>query len=163
MPRTGNEPANARSPLGLRLALAGFGLVCGVAGLIGFAIVGWPPGELGFGALGMIAAVDVAVVLRHIRAGAHFQPGPDVPPYEPVAPAAPPRAPRVRTPAVVRRRRYLILMAICLTLLVLAWGLVRLFSTPLAVGMSLVAMVIPPIAAIVANAGGLPPQGGAKD
>ena len=28
-------------------------------------------------------AVDFAVVVRHIRQGPHFQPGRDVPPYEP--------------------------------------------------------------------------------
>jgi hypothetical protein len=53
----------------------------------------------------------------------------------------------------VRRRRYLVLMAICLTLIVLAWTVVRFWSTPLAVAMSLVAAVLPPVAAIVANAG----------
>ena len=39
-------------------------------------------------------------------------------------------------------------MGICLGLLVLAWGLVRLWSVPLAVGMSMIAMLLPPIAAV---------------
>jgi hypothetical protein len=52
-----------------------------------------------------------------------------------------------------RARRYLVIMGICLGLLVLAWGVVRLWSVPLAVGMSMVAMVLPPIAAVVANHG----------
>lgn len=42
-------------------------------------------------------------------------------------------------------------MGLCLTLFVLAWGVVRLVSVPLAVAMSVVAMAIPPIAVIVAN------------
>lgn len=52
-----------------------------------------------------------------------------------------------------RRRWYLLLMGICLTLIVLAWTVVRLWSTPLAVAMSLVAAVLPPVAAFVANNG----------
>lgn len=44
-------------------------------------------------------------------------------------------------------------MGTCLTLFVLAWAVVRHFSEPVAVGMSVVAAVIPPVAAIVANAG----------
>ncbi|MGP3983437.1 DUF3099 domain-containing protein [Streptomyces sp. KR80] len=50
-----------------------------------------------------------------------------------------------------RRRRYFALMGLCLTLFVLAWGLVRLWSVPAAVTMCLIAMIIPPVAAIVAN------------
>ena len=52
-----------------------------------------------------------------------------------------------------RRRAYFVLMGICLTLIVLAWNVVRLFSTTAAVVMSAVAAVIPPAAAIVANWG----------
>lgn len=52
-----------------------------------------------------------------------------------------------------QRRAYFWLMGTCLTLFVLAWAVVRLFSTPLAIGMSVVAAVIPPVAVIVANAG----------
>lgn len=52
-----------------------------------------------------------------------------------------------------RRRVYLTLMAVCLTLILLAWTWVRLWSTPLAVGMSFVAAVIPPVAAVLANWG----------
>ncbi|MGP3926460.1 DUF3099 domain-containing protein [Streptomyces sp. 8N616] len=51
----------------------------------------------------------------------------------------------------VRRRRYFVLMGLCLGLFVLAWGAVRLWSVPAAVGMCITAMVIPPVAAIVAN------------
>ena len=51
----------------------------------------------------------------------------------------------------VRARRYAWIMGTCLT--VLAWFVVRLWSTDLAVAMSVVAMVLPPVAAIVANRG----------
>ncbi len=50
-----------------------------------------------------------------------------------------------------RRHRYFALMGTCIGLFVLAWGVVRLWSVPAAVAMCLVAMVIPPCAAIVAN------------
>ncbi|TCC21015.1 MULTISPECIES: DUF3099 domain-containing protein [Kribbella] len=51
------------------------------------------------------------------------------------------------------RKLYILLMGSCLTLIILAWFVVRLFSIPAAVGMSAVAAVLPPIAAIVANWG----------
>ena len=51
------------------------------------------------------------------------------------------------------RRSYVVLMGICLTLYVLAGFVVRLYSTAAAVAMAGVATFIPPIAAIVANAG----------
>ncbi|WP_315987528.1 DUF3099 domain-containing protein [Actinomadura sp. HBU206391] len=50
-----------------------------------------------------------------------------------------------------RRRIYLIMMGTCLTLFVLAWTVVRFYSTGVAVAMAMVALVIPPFAAIVAN------------
>ena len=43
----------------------------------------------------------------------------------------------------------------CLLLIVLAWNVVRFWSTTVAVVMSVVAAVIPPVAAIVGNLGGL--------
>jgi hypothetical protein len=43
----------------------------------------------------------------------------------------------------------------CLLLIVLAWNVVRFWSTTAAVAMSVVAAVIPPVAAIVGNLGGL--------
>lgn len=51
----------------------------------------------------------------------------------------------------IRRRRYFWIMGVCLTLIVSAWCVVRFFSIGAAVAMSVVAMVLPPIAAIVAN------------
>ena len=50
-----------------------------------------------------------------------------------------------------RRRWYFGLMATCLVLILLAWNVVRLWSTTAALVMSAVAAVIPPVAAIVAN------------
>jgi hypothetical protein len=53
-----------------------------------------------------------------------------------------------------RRRRYYALMCGCLVLFVSAWAFVRLWSIPAAVAMCVVAMVIPPVAAMVGNARG---------
>ncbi|MEV0256226.1 DUF3099 domain-containing protein [Streptomyces sp. NPDC050732] len=50
-----------------------------------------------------------------------------------------------------RRRLYFAMMGTCVGLFVLAWGVVRLWSIPVAVGMCVVAMVIPPLAAMTAN------------
>ena len=53
----------------------------------------------------------------------------------------------------MRDRLYFILMAVCLVMFVLAWALVRLYSVIAAVVMTVVAMAIPPVAVIIANAG----------
>lgn len=50
-----------------------------------------------------------------------------------------------------RRHVYFWMMGACLVLFVGAWAVVRLFSMPVAIGMCVVAMVIPPVAAMVAN------------
>ena len=54
-------------------------------------------------------------------------------------------------------------MGTCVVLILLAWNVVRLWSVPAAVVMSLVAAVLPPTAAIVGNMGALdrsaPPTG----
>jgi hypothetical protein len=44
-------------------------------------------------------------------------------------------------------------MGTCLVLFVLSWAVIRLFSTTAAVVVSIIALAIPPLAAIVANAG----------
>jgi len=63
----------------------------------------------------------------------------------------------VRTPQSQRLRRrqrwYFTLMGACLVLILLAWNVVRLWSTTAAVVMSVVAAVLPPIAVLVANWG----------
>jgi hypothetical protein len=43
------------------------------------------------------------------------------------------------------------MMTVCVGLFVLAWGVVRFYSVGAAVGLCVVAMVIPPCAAILAN------------
>jgi len=62
-----------------------------------------------------------------------------------------------------RHRAYFVLMGTCVGLILLAWNVVRLWSTTAAVVMSVVAAVIPPIAAFVGNQGALdesaPPSG----
>lgn len=54
---------------------------------------------------------------------------------------------------LTRKRTYFVLMGVCLTLFVPAWTIVRTVSTTWAVIMSAVALLMPPIAAMVANAG----------
>lgn len=50
-----------------------------------------------------------------------------------------------------RKVGYFVLMGTCLTLIILAWFVVRFFSTPAAIVMSVIAAAIPPIAAMVGN------------
>ncbi|MFI5985320.1 DUF3099 domain-containing protein [Streptomyces sp. NPDC051555] len=50
-----------------------------------------------------------------------------------------------------RRRGYFLLMGGCLFLFVSAWSWVRLLSVPAAVALCVVAMLIPPVAAMAAN------------
>jgi hypothetical protein len=54
-----------------------------------------------------------------------------------------------------RKRYYFTLMGICIALIVLAWNVVRFWSTTAAVVMSVIAAVIPPIAAFLGNLGSL--------
>jgi multisubunit Na+/H+ antiporter MnhG subunit len=65
-----------------------------------------------------------------------------------------------------RHRTYFVLMGTCLALILLAWNVVRLWSTTAAIVMSVVAALIPPIAAFVGNQGALdesqPPPGDAS-
>ncbi len=52
-----------------------------------------------------------------------------------------------------RERTYLLMMGVCVLLIVLAWMLIWRYSIVAAVVMSAVALVVPPLAAIIANAG----------
>ena len=52
-----------------------------------------------------------------------------------------------------RERAYLVMMGACVLLIVLAWTLIWRYSVVAAIVMSAVALVIPPLAAIVANSG----------
>ncbi len=54
-----------------------------------------------------------------------------------------------------RHRRYFWLMGTCVVLILLAWNVVRFWSVPAAVVMSVVAALIPPVAAFVGNQGAL--------
>ena len=64
------------------------------------------------------------------------------------------RVPRPQSQRLRRRQRwYFALMGLCVVLILLAWNLVRFWSTTAAVAMSLVAAVLPPIAVVIANWG----------
>jgi Family of unknown function (DUF6343) len=69
-PRNGREPVTARSPLRLRMVLAGFGFL---VGLLGAAVAWWilQPRSGGFAVaclvLAAISLVDLGVVLARIR------------------------------------------------------------------------------------------------
>jgi hypothetical protein len=54
---------------------------------------------------------------------------------------------------MTRRRAYFALMGTCVGLITLAWLVVRLFSVTAAIVMSVLAMLIPPIAAVIGNTG----------
>lgn len=57
----------------------------------------------------------------------------------------------MRRPGV--QATYFWLMGTCVALIVLAWNVVRFWSVPVAVGMSVVAALIPPVAAMLAGRG----------
>jgi hypothetical protein len=52
-----------------------------------------------------------------------------------------------------RNRTYFFLMGGCIVAVILAWTVVRLFSVTAAIAISVAVGLVPPIAAIVANAG----------
>ena len=152
--RSGDEPTHARSALRMRMWLALFGLVNGISGVIVFELLDSPPFLIVSGALCLVSAVNLAVVMRHIRQGPHYQPGRTIPPYRPVEDtlSSERRKPRNVTPLRTRRIRYLVMMTTCMVLITLAWTWVRYFSVAAAGVMTLVAAVIPPFAAVITNA-----------
>ncbi|MFE0174774.1 DUF6343 family protein [Streptomyces sp. NPDC059002] len=83
MTRTGSEPVTARSPLRMRLWFGVWGLIWAVFGTVAFALTGRTGWAVACGVLCLIVLTDLTLVLRHIRQGPHYQPGRDVPPYEP--------------------------------------------------------------------------------
>lgn len=87
--RTGSEPRTARSALRMRLWLSVWGVTWAIAGTVAFVLVGRPGWAAACAALFLIAAVDLTMILRHIRQGPHYQPGRDVPPYRPPDPHHP--------------------------------------------------------------------------
>jgi len=60
---------------------------------------------------------------------------------------------RVASRAWTDKLVYVLLMGTCILLILLAWNVVRFWSTTAAVVMSVVAAVIPPIAVVVGNWG----------
>ncbi|WP_225831393.1 DUF6343 family protein [Streptomyces sp. NK08204] len=90
--RTGSEPATARSALRARFWLSLWGLAWAICGTVVFALVGRPGWAMAFGVLLLVVVTDLIMIIRHIRQGPHYQPGPDVPPYWPPD-THPPRRP----------------------------------------------------------------------
>jgi hypothetical protein len=81
--RTGSEPTTARSALRARFWLSLWGLVWTTFGTVVFALLGRAGWAAGCGVLWLVVAVDMGMIVRHIRQGPHWQPGRDVPPYLP--------------------------------------------------------------------------------
>jgi hypothetical protein len=54
-------------------------------------------------------------------------------------------------PSRIDRRRYFVLMSICIGLFILSWAVVDRYSVLAAIIISIVALAIPPFAAIIAN------------
>ncbi|MEU5719765.1 DUF6343 family protein [Streptomyces sp. NPDC020403] len=81
--RTGSEPATARSPLRMRFWLSLWGMVWAAFGLAAFLVTGRPGWAAACAVLLVVTVTDCCLVVRHIRQGPHYQPGRDVPPYEP--------------------------------------------------------------------------------
>ena len=52
------------------------------------------------------------------------------------------------------KRVYLVLMTVCIGLFVLSWAVLDRYSMTAAIVVSVVALVIPPFAVIIANVGG---------
>ncbi|MFF9805241.1 DUF6343 family protein [Streptomyces coeruleorubidus] len=81
--RTGSEPRTARSALRMRFWLSVWGLVWALFGTVAFTLAGRTGWAIACGALLLVVTIDLMVVLRHIRQGPHYQPGPGIPPYHP--------------------------------------------------------------------------------
>ncbi|MET9525287.1 DUF6343 family protein [Streptomyces coeruleorubidus] len=81
--RTGSEPRTARSALRVRFWLSVWGLVWALFGTVAFTLAGRTGWAIACGALLLVVTIDLMIVLRHIRQGPHYQPGPDIPPYRP--------------------------------------------------------------------------------
>ncbi|MER5554387.1 DUF6343 family protein [Streptomyces sp. NPDC002793] len=82
--RTGSEPSTARSPLRMRLWLSLWGMLWALFGLVAFVTAGRVGWATACGVLLVVTVTDLCVVVHRLRQGPHYQPGRDVPPYEPV-------------------------------------------------------------------------------
>lgn len=96
--RTGSEPMTARSPLRMRLWLSLWGLAWTLFGVVAFSVAARPGWAAACGVLLAVTATDLVVVVHRMRQGAHYQPGRDVPPYEPDHGDGRRRRPRVGSP-----------------------------------------------------------------
>jgi hypothetical protein len=67
----------------MRFWLGVWGLIWTTGATVVFAFAERPGWAVVCGVLLLVVAVDLALVVRHIRQGSHYQPGRDVPPYEP--------------------------------------------------------------------------------
>ncbi|MCX5523408.1 DUF6343 family protein [Streptomyces bobili] len=81
--RTGSEPVTARSALRMRLWLSVWGLLWAIFGTVAFTLVGRPGWAVACGVLWLVVTVDLSMILKHLREGPHYQPGPGIPPYRP--------------------------------------------------------------------------------
>ncbi|MFD5270945.1 DUF6343 family protein [Streptomyces sp. NPDC058335] len=81
--RTGSEPVTARSALRMRLWLSVWGLLWAIFGTVAFTLVGRPGWAIACGLLWLVITADLSRILKHLRQGPHYQPGPDIPPYRP--------------------------------------------------------------------------------
>ncbi|MEU9669477.1 DUF6343 family protein [Streptomyces bobili] len=81
--RTGSEPVTARSALRMRLWLSVWGLLWAIFGTVAFTLAGRPGWAIACGVLWLVITVDLSMILKHLRQGPHFQPGPGIPPYRP--------------------------------------------------------------------------------
>ncbi|MFM9631438.1 MULTISPECIES: DUF6343 family protein [Streptomyces] len=81
--RTGSEPVTARSALRMRLWLSVWGLLWAIFGTVAFTLVGRPGWAIACGVLWLVITADLSMILKHLREGPHYQPGPGIPPYRP--------------------------------------------------------------------------------
>jgi hypothetical protein len=151
--RSGDEPMHARSPLGLRLWIAGAGLVAAIAGIIVFALEDVPALVAVFAAFAALTVVDSAIIVRHIRAGDEYQPTPARPPYRlPDGDRQPP--PPLHPPTLHRRHTLFIWTAAAsLVLLINAWAWIEHFSVAWATILSIVAGLLLLFGVLTANTG----------
>src|SRR6204780_1670039 len=104
----------------------------------------WPPGAASCPGFGERSSER--------KGGSAMSSSPPSPDGSPPTESGPPRQPGPLGLGT-RKRAYFIMMGVCLVLIVLAWMVVDRDSIVAAVIMSVVALVIPPVAAIVGNAG----------
>ena len=151
--RSGDEPMHARSPLRLRLALTGFGLLAAIAGIVVFAMVDVPALVGVFAAFAALSIADAAIVLRHINAGADYQPGREVPPYRPRRRGRSSSAPEHPEAGPGRRHaRFLWAGAASLVLIINAWTWISSISTGAAAVLSILAGALLLLGVFTANA-----------